>query len=106
MGVAKGKTRPYLSLSTVQRYDIKNWPRPYLSVFVKKNLFFLIFLDFMPKIWQNRCKGAEKSLYLQCSKQLWKSVDVKVLRCEDVKVFRVFSGILCAVNEHFNTSTS
>ena len=116
MGVAKGKTRPRLSLPTVQRYDIKNWPRPYLSVFVricpylsvfvKKNLFFLIFLDFMPKIWQNRCKIAEKSLYLQCSKQLWKSVDVKVLRCEDVKVFRVFSGILCAVSEHFNTSTS
>ena len=55
---------------------------------------------------ENPCKIAEKSLYLHCSKQLWRSVDVKVLRCEDVKVFRVFSGILCAVSEHFNTSTS
>ena len=59
MGVAKGKTRPYLSLSTVQRYDIKNWPRPYLSVFVRlcvKNLFFLIFLDFLNFMPQNICK--------------------------------------------------
>ena len=82
MGVAKGKTRPHLSLPTVQRYDIKNWPRPYLSVFVRlceKKLFFLIFLDFMPKNMENRCKIAEKSLYLHCSKQLWRSVDVQPL---------------------------
>ena len=84
MGVAKWKTRPHLSLSTVQRYDIKNWPRPYLSVFVRlceKNLFFLIFSCFQaPEIRQNPCKTAEKWLSLQCSKQLCKSVDVKLLR--------------------------
>ena len=47
MGVAKGKTRPHFSLSTVQRYDIKNWPRPFLSVFVQdfeKKIFFLILM--------------------------------------------------------------
>ena len=84
MGVAKGKTRPYLSLSTVQRYDIKNWPRPYLSVFVRLCEKKFIFLDFFcfqaPESTENRCKIAEKSLYLQCSKQLCKSEDVKLLR--------------------------
>ena len=84
MGVAKGKTRPYLSLSTVQRYDIKNWPRPYLSVFVRLCEKKIIFLDFScfqaSKNMENPCKTAEKSLYLQCSKQLCKSEDVKSLR--------------------------
>ena len=84
MGVAKGKTRPRLSLSTVQRYDIKNWPRPYLSVFVRLCEKKFIFLDFScfqaPEIRQNPCKTAEKWLSLQCSKQLCKSEDVKLLR--------------------------
>ena len=33
----------------------------------------------MPKNMAKRCKIAEKSLYLHCSKQMWKSVDVKPL---------------------------
>ena len=56
MGVAKGKTRPHFSLSTVQRYDIKNWPRPFLSVFVQDFEKKIIFLDFNAfrhqKIWK------------------------------------------------------
>ena len=48
---------------------------------------------------------------MQCSKQMWKSVDVKVLRCEDVKVFRAFSGIYALsvstlTPQHLNILTS
>ena len=56
MGFAKGKTRPRLSLSTEQRYDIKNWPRPYLSVFVRLCEIKFIFLDFLAFMPQNICK--------------------------------------------------
>ena len=78
-----------------------------MSVFVKKKLFFLIFLDFRHQKYGKILAKLPKNDYLCIvAKQMWKSVDVKVLRCEDVKVFRVFSGILCAVSEHFNTSTS
>ena len=41
----------------------------------------MIFFCFQaPESTENRCKIAEKSLYLQCSKQLCKSEDVKLLR--------------------------
>ena len=57
---------------------------PYLSVFVRLCEKKFIFLDFSwfqaPEIRQNPCKTAEKWLSLQCSKQLCKSEDVKLLR--------------------------